>query len=54
MIKQAIITGHSSGLGEALAAALLAQGAQVCGIARRSNAALAAQYGDNCSKLPWI
>ena len=51
MIKQAIITGHSSGLGEALAAALLAQGAQVCGIARRSNAALAAQYGGQLQQI---
>lgn len=51
MIKQAIITGHSSGLGEALAAALLAQGAQVCGIARRGNAALAAQYGGQLQQI---
>lgn len=39
-----IITGHSQGLGAALAAAWLARGARVIGIARSSNDALQAQY----------
>lgn len=45
MIKHAIITGHSSGLGAALAGRLLAAGAQVLGVSRRGNPALAAAYG---------
>lgn len=44
-MKRVIVTGHSSGLGEALAAELLASGVQVLGIARRGNAVLTAQYG---------
>lgn len=43
MIK-AIVTGHSRGLGAAIAARLLEQGAQVLGIARSENAALAARF----------
>ena len=43
MIK-AIVTGHSRGLGAAIAAALLEQGVQVLGIARSENAALAARF----------
>lgn len=39
-----IITGHSQGLGAALAATWLARGAHVIGIARSSNDALQAQY----------
>ncbi|WP_118137553.1 SDR family oxidoreductase [Oceanicella sp. SM1341] len=41
---KAIITGHSRGLGAALAAELLGQGAEVLGLARGSAAGLAAQY----------
>ncbi|QDL92117.1 SDR family oxidoreductase [Paroceanicella profunda] len=41
---KAIITGHSRGLGAALAAELLGQGAKVLGLARGSAAGLAAQY----------
>jgi NAD(P)-dependent dehydrogenase (short-subunit alcohol dehydrogenase family) len=43
MIK-AIVTGHSRGLGAAIAARLLTQGVQVLGIARSDNAALAARF----------
>ena len=39
-----IITGHSNGLGAALAAAWLAIGARVIGLARGNNPALAATY----------
>ena len=39
-----IITGHSNGLGAALAAAWLATGARVIGLARGNNPALAATY----------
>ena len=38
---KAIVTGHSRGLGEGIARALLARGAQVMGIARHGNPALA-------------
>ena len=44
MIK-AIVTGHSRGLGEALAAALLQREVAVLGLSRHGNAALAAQHG---------
>ncbi len=44
MIK-AIVTGHSRGLGEALAAALLQREIAVLGLSRQGNAALAAQHG---------
>ncbi|TWI69084.1 NAD(P)-dependent dehydrogenase (short-subunit alcohol dehydrogenase family) [Pseudoduganella lurida] len=38
---KAIVTGHSRGLGEGIVRALLARGAQVMGIARQGNPALA-------------
>lgn len=41
---QAILTGHSRGLGAAIAEALLARGVAVLGLARGSNPALAAAY----------
>ncbi len=41
---KAIVTGHSRGLGSALAAALLARGISVLGLARSGNADLQAQY----------
>lgn len=44
MSETVIITGHSYGLGAALAAAWLQNGARVLGIARGSNSALAASY----------
>jgi len=40
----AIVTGHSRGLGAAIAAELLARGARVLGLSRRGNPALAAAY----------
>ena len=45
MIK-AIVTGHSQGLGAAVAAVLLQRGVPVLGLSRRANVALAAQYGE--------
>lgn len=41
----AIVTGHSRGLGAALAEVLLARGARVLGVARNGNPALALQSG---------
>ncbi|MGB9989799.1 SDR family oxidoreductase [Pseudoduganella rhizocola] len=41
---RAIVTGHSRGLGEGIAAALLEQGAEVLGIARASSASLRARF----------
>lgn len=41
---KAVVTGHTRGLGEALAAALLARGVGVLGLARGGNAALAARF----------
>lgn len=43
-MHKAIITGHSRGLGEALAATLLEQGFDVLALARKGNPALAARY----------
>jgi NAD(P)-dependent dehydrogenase (short-subunit alcohol dehydrogenase family) len=60
----AILTGHSRGLGAALAEQLLDRGASVLGIARRGNAALAARHpalreialdlSDTSSLLRWL
>lgn len=50
MIK-AIVTGHSRGLGEALAAALLQRGVAVLGLSRQGHAALAARHGGALSEL---
>ncbi|UGQ48563.1 SDR family oxidoreductase [Massilia endophytica] len=44
MVIKAVVTGHSRGLGEAVAAELLARGASVLGVARAGNEALAARY----------
>ena len=41
---KAIVTGHTRGLGEAIAAELLARGIPVFGLARTRNAALAAKF----------
>jgi benzil reductase ((S)-benzoin forming) len=41
----AIVTGHSRGLGEAIASHLLARGIPVLGIARQHNASLAKRFG---------
>lgn len=51
MIK-AIVTGHSRGLGSALAHALLAQGASVLGLSRASDAALAAAHPQALQQVP--
>ncbi len=42
----AVVTGHSRGLGEAIAAELLARGIAVLGLSRSGNPALAAQHPD--------
>jgi NAD(P)-dependent dehydrogenase (short-subunit alcohol dehydrogenase family) len=44
LITKAIVTGHSRGLGEAIADALLARGIDVLALARRRNPALAARF----------
>jgi NAD(P)-dependent dehydrogenase (short-subunit alcohol dehydrogenase family) len=43
-VIKAVVTGHSRGLGEAVAAELLAQGVAVLGIARAKNGILAARF----------
>lgn len=40
----AIVTGHSRGLGEAIAASLLARGVRVLGVSRQQNGALAERF----------
>jgi len=50
MTIRAIITGHSRGIGAALAEALLAQGVAVLGLARASNDELAERYPDLLSQ----
>src|SRR3954471_3599220 len=40
----AVVTGHSRGLGEAIAAHLLSRGARVLGLSRRENPALGARF----------
>ncbi|MFC5302622.1 SDR family oxidoreductase [Azospira restricta] len=50
MIK-AIVTGHSRGLGAAIAANLLARDIAVLGIARRGNTALAAAFPDRLAEV---
>jgi benzil reductase ((S)-benzoin forming) len=42
----AAVTGHSRGLGAAIAAELLSRGAHVLGVARHPNAELGERYGD--------
>jgi benzil reductase ((S)-benzoin forming) len=51
MIK-AVLTGHSRGLGAALAEALLVRGIPTLGLARRSNAELAARYPHLLHEVP--
>jgi NAD(P)-dependent dehydrogenase (short-subunit alcohol dehydrogenase family) len=61
----AIVTGHSRGIGEAVAAGLLARDMRVLGVSRRGNASLARQYagllqestldlGDTAAIAAWI
>ncbi len=45
-MKRAVVTGHSRGLGAAIAEALLARDIPVLAIARRGNEELASRYGD--------
>ena len=47
----AIVTGHSRGLGHALAADLLARGARVLGLARTGHAGLLAAYPDQLQQV---
>src|SRR5690606_31714017 len=48
---KAIVTGHSRGLGAAIAGELLERGIPVLGLARRGNAELAAQHGDKLAEV---
>jgi NAD(P)-dependent dehydrogenase (short-subunit alcohol dehydrogenase family) len=50
-MRKAILTGHSRGLGAAIAEALLEEGIHVLAISRRGNEALAARYGDHLTEL---
>ncbi|MGH7721061.1 MAG: SDR family oxidoreductase [Gemmatimonadaceae bacterium] len=47
----AVVTGHTRGLGEAIAAHLLSRGVRVLGIARHRNAELVARYGDALTQV---
>jgi NAD(P)-dependent dehydrogenase (short-subunit alcohol dehydrogenase family) len=51
MKTKAIVTGHSRGLGEAIAAALLDKGVDVLGLSRRASAHLAAKDGAKLSEI---
>jgi benzil reductase ((S)-benzoin forming) len=48
----AVVTGHSRGLGEAIAAHLLSRGARVLGVSRRENPALAARFSGALEQAP--
>jgi NAD(P)-dependent dehydrogenase (short-subunit alcohol dehydrogenase family) len=48
---KAIVSGHSRGLGAAIAGELLERGVPVLGLARRGNAELAAQHGDRLAEV---
>jgi benzil reductase ((S)-benzoin forming) len=47
----AVVTGHSRGIGEAVAEHLLARGARVLGVSRHGNAALAARFSDRLEEV---
>lgn len=49
---KAIVTGHTRGLGAAIAEKLLARGIAVLGLARASNTELAARYPDLFQEIP--
>jgi hypothetical protein len=48
----AVVTGHSRGIGEAVAEHLLARGARVLGVSRHENARLAGRFPDTLTELP--
>ncbi|MDX9885507.1 SDR family oxidoreductase [Thauera sp.] len=48
---KAIVSGHSRGLGAAIAGELLERGIPVLGLARRGNAELAAEHGDRLAEV---
>ena len=47
----AVVTGHSRGIGEAIAEHLLARGARVLGVSRHVNAPLAARFPDSLVEI---
>jgi len=47
----AVVTGHSRGLGEAIAAELLARGVRVLGVARHENSRLAEQFSSKLQQV---
>ena len=47
----AVVTGHTRGLGEAIAGELLSRGVLVLGIARRQNVELAARHGEALTEV---
>jgi NAD(P)-dependent dehydrogenase (short-subunit alcohol dehydrogenase family) len=51
LLTKAIVTGHSRGLGEAIAEALLGRGIAVLALARRRNAALAARFPNQLEEV---
>jgi len=51
-MNHAIITGHSRGVGAALAELLLTQGFAVLGLARQRNAGLKAAFGERLIEVP--
>jgi benzil reductase ((S)-benzoin forming) len=50
-LSAAIVTGHSRGLGEAVAAELLARGIAVLGLSRSRNAGLSGRFGAGLSEV---
>ncbi|MGQ0537950.1 MAG: SDR family oxidoreductase [Gemmatimonadaceae bacterium] len=50
-LSAAIVTGHSRGLGAAIAAQLLERDVHVLGVARHGNAQLAARYGNALTEV---
>ena len=49
--RAAVVTGHSRGLGAAIAAQLLARGVRVLGLARNENPELAQRHGSKLTQL---
>ncbi len=50
-MTKAVVTGHSRGLGAAIAEALLSEGIPVLALSRRRNAELAERYGDALTEV---